>query len=127
MLGKPKIAVGVFTVLRAVFPAKIGTVFVDHALVLRTQEIAPCVDHDIPALAVYIYRDLVVRDFPQQAFVILTVFRLVDLEGEVITTVGRQAFFTLAGIVSSVFTHGIFLKVVMVPIINNQEGCILYP
>ena len=65
-------------------------------------------NHDEPVLPVNINGNVFMGNFPKKTFIVASVFRLIYSKGEIITTVSREAFFALVGIISSIlcFCHG---------------------
>ena len=70
-------------------------------------------DHDVPLVSVNIDRDLLVGKFPQQTFIVLSIFRFVYSESEIVAAEGRETFFALVSIVSRmvVVCHKRFLMI----------------
>lgn len=65
------------------FAADVGPGFVDAALIVFCQEFATRIDHDVPAVALNVEGNSLVRDLPQQGFVILARLRFIDFKCEV--------------------------------------------
>tara|TARA_Y100000031_G_scaffold39336_1_gene44206 strand:- start:393 stop:650 length:258 start_codon:yes stop_codon:yes gene_type:complete len=54
----------VLAVFHTVFFAQVGTGFINPAFIVRGQEIATGMDHDVPLVAIDIDRHLIVSQFP---------------------------------------------------------------
>lgn len=125
VFAEPVVISGVLTIFGAVLPAKIRAVFVDRAFVIGRQKIAAAMDHDVPGLPVDINGYLLVRDLPEQAFIIPSVFRCVELKRKIIATVSRETFFTLAHVVSLFIDFHNFILMPSGPKNFSPEGCSL--